>query len=124
MAEINEKAPRRLHAARCCSVTPPVLHWDEQIEAIVCSQCERIYAPIVLDTHQADRDAVIRALVMSDGVRERTATKLNIDRHAVRRRLTKHQIDYDDRDLVITYASQGPLARDAARSDHNAPETP
>ncbi len=114
-ADANERAPRRLHAARCCSVTPPVLHWDERIEAIVCSQCERIYAPIVLDTLQVDRDAVIRALVIGKGIKLRAAVHLGINRHAMRRRVKKHDVDHDDDKLVVTYASQGPLARDVTR---------
>ncbi len=112
-ADTNERAPRGLHAARCCTVTPPVLHWDERIEAIVCSQCERIYAPIVLDTLQVDRDAVIRALVIGKGVKLRAANHLHINRHAMRRRVVKHQIE-DEKQLVVTYASPGPLARDVA----------
>lgn len=111
-ADTNEKAPKGLHAARCCTVTPPVLHWDGRIEAIVCSQCARIYAPIVLDTQQVDRDAVIRAMWMGKGIRHRAARYLGINRHAMRRRLVKHSIEYEDKQLVVTYASSGPLARD------------
>ncbi len=110
-ADTNQR-PRGLHAARCCTVTPPVLHWNEQIEAIVCSQCERIYAPIVLDALQVDRDAVIRALVVGKWIKLRAAVHLGINRHAMRRRVVKHQLDISDAGLVITYASQGPLARD------------
>lgn len=111
-AATNGTAPQRLHAARCCSVTPPVLHWDEQIEAIVCTQCERIYAPIVLDALQVDRDAVIRAIVMGNGIKLRAAAQLGINRHAMRRRVVKHQVNFADDGLVVTYASQGPKARE------------
>ncbi len=108
----NGRAPRRLHAARCCSVTPPVLHWNEEIEAIVCTQCERIYAPVVLDALQVDRDALIRSLVMCEGIRQRAALKLGVTRHAARRRIAKHEVDFGDKELVVTYASEGPLARE------------
>lgn len=110
--EIKSEAVRPLHAARCCSVTPPVLHWDERLEAIVCSNCGRVYAPIVLDANQSDRDSVIRALVMCKGIREQTGVALGIDRHAVRRRLKKHQLDYKDDELVVTYAGRGPTVDD------------
>ena len=110
--DTNERAPRGFHAARCCTITPPVLHWDDRIEAIVCSHCERIYAPVVLHALQVDRDAVIRAMVMGKWVKLRAAVYLNVDRHAMRRRVTKHQVHHNDGQLVVTYASQGPLARD------------
>lgn len=109
-AEINERTPRRLHAARCCSVTPPCLHWNEDIEAIVCTECERIYAPIVLDVEHIDRDAIIRALMATRGVRHRAGELLGIDRHAMRRRIAKHKITYGKSDLVNPYASHGPTA--------------
>ncbi len=113
-ADTHERTSRGLHAARCCTVTPPVLHWDERIKAIVCSQCNRIYAPIVLNTHQVDRDAVIRALVLGKGIKLRAAVHLGVNRHAMRRRVIKHQADGDANQLVVPYASPGPMARDVA----------
>lgn len=102
-----------MHAARCCTITPPQLCWNDVIESVVCAECSRVWAPVVLDVDEVDKIATIRGIVLARGVKADAEDSLGINRHAVRRRLEKHGLRYGE-PIVNPYAPPGPTSEEMA----------
>lgn len=101
----------RLHGGRCCSAIPPILAWNDEIEAVVCHSCGRVWAPVILDLDDAITTTIIRAYAVVDGCQTKTGRMLNQNRHAIRRKLDKYKITITP-DLIVPYAAPGPGVKD------------